>query len=217
MIKYLGQRPVVVDNFGEDVEGDGYRFQVRVYGADPNTALEGLDDRRIRYVVVPMSKWSFLSDDPDETSLLKQLAGFGKKPLTEGKRLELPLPDLERFRLTFESSVVTRAGLRIQPPYRVYEVVPGARIRGSAAPGTDVQLTLRFASSAGRGLRYVRHAIADANGEYALRVPYPTTSESSDVRPLGPYRVQSRGHERVLVIPEAAVREGREVTGPDLR
>ncbi|MEW6284143.1 MAG: hypothetical protein AB1758_36350, partial [Candidatus Eremiobacterota bacterium] len=77
------------------------------------------------------------------------------------------------------------------PAVSVYQVVPGARVRGRARPGQEVTARLVLRSGrTGRQWSFHRTAVAGPNGRYELVLPYPTVpDDGSDIQAAGPYSV----------------------------
>jgi len=118
------------------------------------------------------------------------------------------LPALGHFRLLFETRYPGGGGV---PGgfYKVFEVVPGAVIRGRAEPGMPVSVSLTLRTGAGRRLLYFDRTMADGGGEYALTVPYNTSLAQGDTRPRGPYAVRVGGFApREVVVSEKQVAGG---------
>ena len=105
----------------------------------------------------------------------------------------------------------------IQPTVKVFEVVPGAILDGTATPGATVEARLTVRSKASREtIHYSRSATAEADGHYQITVAAATEDDpDSDVLALGPYAVvsggTSLGSARVAV---EDVRKGGRVTVP---
>jgi asparagine N-glycosylation enzyme membrane subunit Stt3 len=100
--------------------------------------------------------------------------------------------------------------------YKVFEVVPGALVVGQAAPGELVGVRLGVFTNRGRKFVYQTHGVADAAGEYRVRVPYATDGGPHGIR-TGPfYRVSCGTELGGVAVPEQAVIEGRTVVGPPL-
>ena len=123
---------------------------------------------------------------------------------------------MRRLRLDFES-----AAAGAEPGWRgsfckVFELVPGALIRGQGAPGAPADLTLDLLTNRGRNLTYRDRATADASGGFEFTVPYATTGGDPAVHALGPYRIVARGRDAEVAVPEAAVAAGGTVAiGPE--
>jgi hypothetical protein len=112
-----------------------------------------------------------------------------------------------RARLVFESRTrIEFLGLR--PTVRIYELVPGALLRGRCgSEEVEARAALRD-----RPLVYAFRTRPGPTGEFALRVPY--ASEGTEAS--SPARVTVRCGERAteVEIAEQDVREGRDVTVP---
>lgn len=99
-------------------------------------------------------------------------------------------------------------GARTHAAVKVFEVVPGARLVGTAPPGAWVTATLPLVvESSGRRWEHAVTTAASAGGAFELVVPYPTDREPgrSAVRPSGPYRLTARDGAGVELRGEATV------------
>jgi hypothetical protein len=92
-------------------------------------------------------------------------------------------------------------------PYKLFEIVPGARLRVAGAPGGKASASLALHTPLGRRLAYRVGASVGADGSAELVVAYPTDA-SAPVRAGGPYAVRVDGRETHVEVPEQAVREG---------
>lgn len=97
---------------------------------------------------------------------------------------------------------------------KIVEVVSGARLVGSADPGSAVRLalTIRFGKAF---MPYVQEARADASGTFRLTVPYSTKSCSGGIQTDTFYSlsfIRSRtATTSQVIVPEAAVLNGTEI------
>jgi len=119
------------------------------------------------------------------------------------------LSPLRRLRLDFESAAQGE-----EPGWRgsfckVFELVPGAKIRGTAGPGAEVELSLYLATNRDRHLTYRDRAVADARGLFEFTVPYATGGSPGAVRALGPYEVVAPGGRTTVAVSEDDVQGGR--------
>jgi dolichyl-diphosphooligosaccharide--protein glycosyltransferase len=213
VIQHAGRRPTVVDNFGDDLGAEGFAFADRSYRSPESHALDGLDARRIRYVVV-QERGGFLGGRPSAHSLLRSL--FER----DGSGSESPVPGgvaaVSRHRLVFESKGLYFRARDSPAVYKVFEVVRGALIEGRAAPGALVGLRLGVFTNRGREFHFATHAIADAAGVYRVRVPYANDGGPHGIRTASFYRLACGGELREVAVPEAAVVEGERVEAPAL-
>ena len=115
-------------------------------------------------------------------------------------------PASAHFRLLFDSAE-QRERPQGGPLARVFEVVQGALIEGTAPPGAEVEVALAL-SDRGRTLRYLRRGRADASGAFAIRVAYPSEAGGA-VATDGTYRVRWPGGGGQVEVGEAAVEAGR--------
>jgi dolichyl-diphosphooligosaccharide--protein glycosyltransferase len=107
------------------------------------------------------------------------------------------VPALRHYRLVHESPTnVLGQGAPIDLKYvKVFEYVPGARIRGEGI------IELPIVTNTGRPFTWRE---ASENGVFI--VPYPTEGSPYDVRATGKYRIEGSGQE--FTISEEAVRSG---------
>jgi asparagine N-glycosylation enzyme membrane subunit Stt3 len=132
-------------------------------------------------------------------------------------------PALARFRLVSESSPggrglgeIFRPARRNVIAYKLFEVVPGARVLVEALPGQAVQASLEIRSNQGRFFRYRARGVADEEGHARLVLPYATEPSPLPVSPprteaLGAYRLEVAGRTRALRVSEQAVTSGEEL------
>lgn len=102
----------------------------------------------------------------------------------------------------------------ISPTVKVFEIVPGAVLEGTADPGATVEITLELRAAAAKEVvRYHRAAAADETGHYLLTVAYPTdVTSDTDVVAASPYFIMSNGKSIGSArVPSAAVRAGSRV------
>lgn len=214
VLRYAARRPMVVDNFGDDIHPENFELARAYFGAESEAeALRILERLRVRYVVAS-EEGSGLPEALGRRTLLSSLV------LLDGAAGRLPgrrgaMPALERHRLIFESGPARHSRAPRRPYYKLFELVAGARVVGRAEPRQTVRARLPLRSPARRPLRYAARTRADRSGCYALRLPY-STEPRPGVRSVGPYRLRSGGESAPLRVPERAVREGAILEGPAL-
>jgi dolichyl-diphosphooligosaccharide--protein glycosyltransferase len=212
-IQYVGRRPAVVDNFGDDVGGDGLAFADRYYRSREPEVADAAAGRGIRYVVAQRSP-GFLSEQPELAALVYALfrrdGAEGVGPA--GGRLAA----LVRHRLVFESEGLRFTDPGAEPVYKVFELVSGAVLTGRAAPGARIEVSLDVETNRGRRFRWASHAIADAAGRYRAPVPYATRGGPAGVRVAPAYRLRCAGATASAVVAEPQVESGGVVAAPDL-
>ncbi len=126
----------------------------------------------------------------------------------------VPLEALGHYRLVHESaSSVTSTG---QKYVKIFEHVPGATIRGTASPGTEVVITVPISTNQGRTFEYRQSTVADSDGGFSLIVPYSTEgpapwSTNFDTGPLGPYALRVGSVSYDVRVPEGAVIAGSSI------
>lgn len=98
---------------------------------------------------------------------------------------------------------------------KIFEYVKGAKITGTAPPGTTVTLTNTIKTNIGRTISYSQ--TASSNGTYAFIVPYstlgPIAGETQfDTMPISAYTVSAGNVTKLIDVSEKDVLEGRTVT-----
>jgi dolichyl-diphosphooligosaccharide--protein glycosyltransferase len=209
VLRYEAQRPMVRDNFGDDVGPEGYE-QGRDYfhSLDEAAAAAILDQLRARYIVVYPLAWE--GERADRGSVFRRLY------FHDGSEIGTAVPALARHRLVYESDRVPKEGFPDEPTFKVFEYVAGARISGRAPPETNIEVQLSLWTNRGRHRVHRASAVADAQGRYALRLPYATRGGPPSVRTHASYTISCWRDSKPLVVDESAVRTGTEIAGPDL-
>ena len=204
VVQYVGQRPAVVGNFGDDVGGDNYSLSFAYFETTEARAVEILDALRVRYVLIrPLD---VARGDHGPGSMIRRLADPNGGALA-------------RHRLLYERPVLKTGSEGPRSHFRVYERVRGARVTGLARPGSVVEARLGYVSPTGRRGELRRTVKANDRGVYRLRLPYATVNAAPGLELAGAWEVGVVGAStRQLVgVEEIAVQEGRRVDGPDLR
>jgi len=215
LIEYVGRRPTLVDNFGDDLGEESFAFVEDYYLASQESApVEAARARGVRYVVAQPGS-SYLSRPPTRGTLAHALA------VLDGRSAR-GIPALEQHRMLYESSGLGGTPERPRPLFKIYELVDGARIEGRAAPGARLVLRIDVTTNQGRHFVYESTGAADARGQYRFRVPYASGEAGSgdggpaSVHTAPHYRLRCGDEVRAVQVPERAVREGERVAGPAL-
>jgi hypothetical protein len=205
-LHYVAHRATPADNFGPYLGREGFEATLRLLLSPPGRSTQGeLESRRLRYVVTGWQpRWH-------RGSLLERLH-------TRDGRAQGSLPALAHFRLIAEGPPAgvplgrAPGSATVPTPYKLFEIVRGARLVVSGAPGERVRARVTISGSSRRFVHRV-DAIADERGCASLRLPYATVTDAP-VHPEGPYRLE-RGKDEVFVeVSEEAVREGALLTAP---
>ncbi len=219
LLRYVAERPVVQDNFGDDVSEQGFAL-AEAYFAEPSEAgaLRIAEQLRARYVVV-RGGGSGHSPGYSARSLFARLH---KLRGAEGSFAGAPgapvahVPALAHHRLLFDADIRWGASGGIRPSYKVFEIVPGARISGRARPGAPVRAELRIALGRTGRMIFSGEARAGVDGRYEIVVPYANDAAGGEIRPGSFYLVSSGGREVSLSVSDTQVREGARVEAPPL-
>ncbi|MEN8181261.1 MAG: STT3 domain-containing protein [Myxococcota bacterium] len=202
-LHYVARRATPSDNFGPYIGQEGFNETLRLLLLPPNeTTFSRLRGRGLRYV---LTGWQPRWRKGSLQQRLHALDGRG-----EGE-----LPALDRFRLIAEGPengvpLATPPRGSRPTPYKLFEVVEGARLLVEAAAGEEVTAEVTIQASGKRRFRHRISALADANGRATLRVPY-ATGTGAEIGPTGPYRVRSAGVLHLVHVNDADVMEGRTV------
>ncbi len=227
-VTYLGERPTLATNFGWETHG---LYESCTFLTSTNLAVAEriVHDNRIRYILlgdhtgdlrtlwaiaeqgVKKKKLPFAVMTPFDTPM----SMFYRLYFHNGSTVDIRArheDSLERYRLVHMSS-----GGRVIPPYgevpwfKIFEHVPGVRLKGSAAPGTGVSISLELRNGAGQTVVYRDVAKAGADGAFVFHLPYSTERNSGDFSPVGSYLL-ALGNERYPVrIAEEELMAGKTV------
>lgn len=216
-LQWVARRATPTDPFWEYIGPENWDRAFGLLNATrERRAVELAGELRARYVVV--------TPGPARDRISDRL--FRDDGLRRGSH-----PALRRFRLVTEGP---RGGRPIQAafeppferprefvPYKLFEIVRGARLEIAAAPERHVEARLRVRTPTGREFTYRTAARSNAEGTAQLLVPYANAPAGPD---SGPHEVVTDpvwsirigGEEAgVLFVPERAVLEGRVVSWRD--
>jgi dolichyl-diphosphooligosaccharide--protein glycosyltransferase len=198
----VARRPTPADNFGPYLANSHLGAAARFYKLlDEREAVAWSERFQWRYVVTAAA------GRPPPEMLLHRLhwadgtSRFGA-------------PRLEHFRLVTEGppggiSIGTLRHPRPpgDVPYKLFEVVPGARLQVPAEPGSGVVAEVEIVTPTGRHFSYRATADADSRGVARLRVPYATDTEAP-AHPLAPYRVSAGVRVYHVAVSDSQVQDG---------
>ena len=185
------RRPCIVSGYLEDLPGGLFEQAGRFFlEKSPARAAEIMAANDLRYLL--------LRDLPDTLGQLgappsADAAAADPRTLPATLRLWLregsaglvgdePVPAAGRFRLLREDEFYYHRS-------QIWELVAGARLRGSAAPGQLVVASIELTSSRGRPFLYQEIARAGADGAFELPAPYASAGANGLTRARGPWRV----------------------------
>jgi asparagine N-glycosylation enzyme membrane subunit Stt3 len=218
-LRYAAERPMVQDNFGDDVSERSFALAERYFAAASEAdALRIAEQLRARYVVV-RAGGSGHSQGYSARSLFARLhklrgaeGSFGGAPGVPAAHV----PALSQHRLIFDADVSWGASGGVRPSYKVFEIVSGARIAGRAAPGAPVHAELRIALGRSGRMTFSGETYAGPDGRYEIVVPYANDAGGGPIRPGDAYRIRSGGREVSISLSDTQVREGARVAAPPL-
>lgn len=201
LIEYVGERPTITNNFGDDIGRENYRRAQRYFATPSEAEAEAIaNELGARYVVATLAGPRKARTAP--LPMLRRLAD------QDGQ-------GLGGHRLVFEAKATGPGARPSDPTPKVFERVTGAIITGRAQPGEPVSAELEFRTNRGRRVLYRTRTAADENGLYRLRVPYASDPEGPSPATAESYRVRSRGKQARIAISEQQVQAGNTVKGPD--
>jgi hypothetical protein len=96
----------------------------------------------------------------------------------------------------------------------LFEIVEGAELVGHADPGAVVRIELGIKPQTGRRFTYSDRVVANSDGEYRIRLPYPNEPFSSDVESGDHYTVRIGKRSVAVVVSESEVSEGSQIDTP---
>ncbi len=218
VIKYVGRRPVLQDNFGDDVGRENFERSARYYRADNETfALLQLEGIAVRYVVAR-------GPDRNAPRRINRRRMRNRLDLARGSEVwSAPKQDapgqfiaeaLSRHRVVFETLPLVGPPGEALSFYKVYEIVAGAEIVGEAEPNVEVVARLEIRPHGAAPFTYTSRTRTDSSGRYTLRLPYPTERFSPSVDVGERYQFESAGASGKLAVREADVQSGSVVAGP---
>ena len=208
-LQYGARRATATDPFWWYIGRDNWQASFGFLAASTEgEALAFADRLHGRYLVTTAEE-----DPLSVAGQLHRLDGLARKSR----------PALTRFRLVSESLPGGRGLGQIFRPakngavaYKLFEIVPGAKVVVEALPGQAVQASLQVRSNQGRLFRYRAVGLADDEGKARLVLPYATEPSALPLRPprteaMGAYRLEVAGQARALHVPEQAVVGGEQL------
>jgi asparagine N-glycosylation enzyme membrane subunit Stt3 len=131
----------------------------------------------------------------------------------DNRKIFQPLLDNPKTPLKTSRGILVNS--KLAPEVRIFEAVPGARLTGSAQPSSHVVARINLVAHSGT-LRPVTYStLADSDGRYELRLPYPTDQPMSPaegtIEVRGAYHVTVDGQTIEVQVSEADIQAGREV------
>jgi asparagine N-glycosylation enzyme membrane subunit Stt3 len=223
-VNVLGRRPVVANGFGSYLDAAGYEEVRRAYSLREPELAAWMRGRRVGHVVAGLMTFEGKVPGPGTGWPLTTRDGAGALDAVYMRGVPLApailggsgVPDagirhLEHLLPRFASLQTARELPFVVPVLWTFELVEGARLGGTAAPGERVVLELDLRERM-RSHVWRAWTTAGADGRWALTVPLPT-GYAQPTLATGPIaRLRVGGAEPVPVkIPEAAVRSGAEV------
>jgi dolichyl-diphosphooligosaccharide--protein glycosyltransferase len=216
ILESVARRPTVVTNFGDDLGPENFRLMRRYYQAGESEAAVLLDRLGVRYVVAQRGQRFLGGSEPGPGSMHHSLWVLDGSSWRKAEGDRVRVPALSRHRLLFESRPIHPDNAAARPAFKVFEFVPGARVVGRGRPGSRIRVTLPLRTNLQRRLRYETEVNVGPRGTYRIRLPYATVGEPPSVKVPRDYQLECDGTLATLRVPEAAVRDGLALQGPEL-
>ena len=153
ILNYVANRPVVQDNFGDDIAEENFALAEEYFSAESEAlALDLLETTRSRYVLVRATGSGHATRKYTRESLFARLYGLrgsyghfktGGSDSEAGPPL-LEVMHLENHRLIYESLPLRPGGKRGDSFCKLFEVVRGAVVSGNAESGDTVSIKMRM-------------------------------------------------------------------------
>jgi len=200
-VKYYGRRPTGVDNFGDHVGDVGVIREALLSSGEAGT-LERLRSLEVRYLMVGELAPTFSGLVPDDAETRRFVVGGWqtsgdmaavefRPPILDTVLYRVTMqngcgvmveedqryvPALTHFRLVAESEQrIALAPGKSLAVVKLYEIVPGARIRMEGCPPhAAAGMVASVRSPSGHAFPYIQSTSVDRDGVLELVVPYPT-------------------------------------------
>lgn len=232
-LETVGQRPSIATNYG--TETYGMTEAARLFLSKTDKELADVVERNaIRYllldnVLTDLPVYAALVGGQSDVLVLHRDPVSGKEayqPTQELYRLNIArlfyadgagatigdfqFAPVEGVRMVYESAAPALVnGLPWKvAKFKLFEFLPGVRVRVKAVPGTVVQLRQDVVTNRGRQFVYRISKAADADGWTEFQVVYPPRS-GQETGAVGPVHVAGTGHRRAINVNAADITEGR--------
>lgn len=237
-IQYIAERPTIVNNFGHQLRGDGFKISNYVWSCENEDELIDIVKRyNIRFILLndPINYFNkrfsvYLKPGFFDKYVIFQKIHFNEEvPTPQESFFTLPLPRMwifdgsstgygpaiRHFRLVFESQnpsyIQYFEDIEVKQ-YKFYEYVKGAKIVGKATPRSIVFITAHFITNFDREFDWNAAAIADDQGNFTGVLPYATGEDNIFVKPLSPYFIYSDGKVVELIVNNNDVYNGNTIS-----
>jgi asparagine N-glycosylation enzyme membrane subunit Stt3 len=229
-IRYIARRPVLVNPFGTDLGGRAMKDAATIFLARDEAAVAGLlEERRIGTLLLadPVTEACFAHafappGTPVAARVTRAWPRLYRVEVTpaywdlvvtrlyffDGMRRFESGTALGRYRLIYESVTPEKQSAG-RPVFKLFEVVPGARVDAAAAPGAKVTARARVVTNQGRTIHWSTTVVADPTGRALLRLPYQTGRNGAVV--ASAYEVLVGERQTTVTVARSDVAEGRVV------
>lgn len=127
------------------------------------------------------------------------------------------IPAVSSFRLVYETKKNIKTGGLLRPVYKVFERVPGAKIKGVLEKsainfdGSLPTLSTTIMTNTGRKFLYISKATVNEGKFFLIKVPYTAPGKNGDVIALTPYTLNYGKQSFKVIIKEEDVKRGKTI------
>jgi dolichyl-diphosphooligosaccharide--protein glycosyltransferase len=204
-LRYRARRPMVVDNFGDDVAPENFiRVQTLLGARAEGLASSLLDELGAHYLVLDRRSVAALWRAFPEALAMRLFVRDGT--------------ELAHFRLVYDVPGRVAGQPPGAVPLKIFQHVRGATLRGYASAGSTVKAKLTLLTNRDRRIEVEFSTMADDQGAFSLGVPHATGRSGSLA--TSRYALSANGAVIArLAVAEKDVLEGQEifVEGADAR
>ncbi len=207
IITAVGRRPVVSNNFGDDIGQESFHDTIEFFRTeDPAVALEIATRREVRYVVSSLFYVRALTEDKRRRFQFRLHYADGREP--KG-------PFFTDWRLLAETRFPEKEPAAA---FKLWERVPAARLRGRTFPDQPVVAQARIRTNLGRTFPFATTTVSDGAGAYELRMPYCNEAGTWETGAVGAIQVRAPrlGLMTDLDVTESEVLAGSVLEVPEL-
>jgi dolichyl-diphosphooligosaccharide--protein glycosyltransferase len=192
-------------------------------GAFYGTQLWAVEDEGGYYLEKEEGEGMSTTRKHDKSMIVRLHLFDGREWFLKGKEEESKVDFLNHFRLVYESKTPAALGLFENPNeddiklFKIFEYVKGAKIRGNAPSGSEVEISTKIITNQGREFTYKKKFIVE-NGEFEFTVPYSTFGKDGWIENgtkfevfASPYVLNIEGIEKQINISEEDVLEGNTI------
>jgi hypothetical protein len=221
----LSGRPVASNGFGSYMDPESFAEVRDAFLGKERRLVATMEKHDLGYLIgggfvlskhlaAPSDEGPVAGDPPQLNTKFMRRTPMSQLLIAGSGLPVVQLPHLERL-MPIRASQAVAGGLSFPLPIVwTYELVTGAQLTGKAAPGTVVVGEIGL-EEWGRAHRYRAWTVAGQDGRWRLAVALPSGFLTHTIRTSEAWRITAGNAPPLdLVVPEAAVREGREIAVP---